>query len=160
MPDKPSKTTARKMALTPVAPVDSDNHVRLLQAVADPVRWGILRELAAGEPLPVQELAARLGRDANLISKHLRVLRETGAVSVSPSPDGDGRKQCYAVPPAFRRVDEAGRPMLDYGVCALRVFADQPPAPTPAVSSIPAVSPPAAPPTTVGLNPEQSDWID
>ncbi len=108
----------------------------------------------------MQELAARRGRDANLVSKHLRVLREADAVSVLPSPDGDGRKQCYAIPPAVRRLDEAGRPMLDYGVCALRVFADRPPVPTPAVSSIPAASPPAAPPTTVGLNPEQPDWID
>ncbi len=155
MSHKPSKTAGAK-----ATSADLTDQVRLLQAVADPVRWAILRELAAGEPLPVQKLAARLGRDANLISKHLRVLREADAVSVLPSPDGDGRKQCYAIPATFQRVDEAGRPMLDYGVCALRVFADRPPASTPAVSSLPAASPPAARPTTVGLNTEQPDWID
>jgi len=54
------------------------------------------------------------------VSKHLRVLRDAGALVVVAAPDGDGRKQHHAVPERFRRTDDAGRPVIDYGVCVLR----------------------------------------
>ena len=93
---------------------------KLLQAVSEPVRWAVLRDLASGQALTVAELAARQGRWPDLMSKHLRVLRDAGVVVVVPAPDGDARKQCQSVPATFRRLDEAGKPMLDFGVCALR----------------------------------------
>jgi DNA-binding transcriptional ArsR family regulator len=92
----------------------------LIWALSDPARWAVLRELAAGKSCSVLELSAVVKRSPDLMSKHLKVLREAGAVMVVAAPDGDGRKSHYTVPERFRRTDEAGRPMIDYGVCALR----------------------------------------
>jgi predicted ArsR family transcriptional regulator len=89
-------------------------------AIADGVRWAVLRELASGQPLSVQDLGARLRRDPNLISKHLRVLRAAGAVVEVQAAGLDGRKTFHTVPEIYRRTDAAGRPMIDYGSCALR----------------------------------------
>ena len=91
----------------------------MLQAVGDPVRWSILRELASGTSLSVQELRARVGGKQSQMSKHLVVLRAAGALVPTTAPDGDGRKAYHVVPENSRRT-EAGRPVLDYGVCVLR----------------------------------------
>ena len=96
------------------------NPAALVRALGDPVRWAVVRELAAGQPLPVGVLVTRLKRTKSAVSKQLRALREAGAVAAVPVPQADGRQQYYTVPAAFRRLDEAGRPMVDYGVCALR----------------------------------------
>lgn len=50
------------------------------EVLAEPNRRLILDLLAQGE-LPVGELVARLGMSQPLVSKHLRVLRESGLVS-------------------------------------------------------------------------------
>jgi DNA-binding transcriptional ArsR family regulator len=59
-------------------------------AVAEPRRRQILDVLADGEQ-PVHELVARLGLAQPQVSKHLRVLREVGAVAVRE----DGRRRLY-----------------------------------------------------------------
>jgi DNA-binding transcriptional ArsR family regulator len=59
-------------------------------AVAEPQRRRILDLLADGE-LAVNELVARLGLTQPQVSKHLRVLREVGAVAVRD----DGRRRLY-----------------------------------------------------------------
>jgi DNA-binding transcriptional ArsR family regulator len=59
-------------------------------AVAEPRRRQILDVLADGEH-PVNELARRLGLAQPQLSKHLRVLREVGAVDVRE----DGRRRLY-----------------------------------------------------------------
>lgn len=105
---------------TPARPGFSANPSRLLLAAADPARWLVLRELVRGRALSLQELAAVAGRTPNQMGKHLAVLRAAGLVQAVPSPDGDGRKQCHAVPEGFRRTDAEGRLMLDFGVCLLR----------------------------------------
>ena len=61
-------------------------------AVAEPRRRQILDALAGGE-LPVNELVARLGLTQPQVSKHLRVLREVGAVEVRD----DGRRRLYRI---------------------------------------------------------------
>ena len=61
-------------------------------AVAEPRRRQILDLLAQGE-LPVGELVERLGLAQPQVSKHLRVLREVGAVHVRE----DGRQRLYRV---------------------------------------------------------------
>ena len=110
------------VAQTPqsVPPQFASNPVKLLAAIADPVRWAVMRELAGGESLSVLELAGRLRKDSNLVSKHLRWLREAGAVAVVTLPGVDGRKSSHAVPAAFLRKDANGKPEIDYGVCVLR----------------------------------------
>jgi DNA-binding transcriptional ArsR family regulator len=59
-------------------------------AVAEPQRRRILDLLAGGE-LAVNELVARLELTQPQVSKHLRVLREVGAVAVRD----DGRRRLY-----------------------------------------------------------------
>lgn len=96
------------------------NPTKLLQAVSDPSRWKVLKALASGNSLTVLDLAGEACRSHNQMSKHLRVLREAGALVIVDSPDGDGRKAHHSVPQKFRRVDESGKPVIDYGVCVLR----------------------------------------
>lgn len=59
-------------------------------AVAEPRRRQILDVLAAGER-SVNDLVVRLGLAQPQVSKHLRVLREVGAVAVRE----DGRRRVY-----------------------------------------------------------------
>jgi DNA-binding transcriptional ArsR family regulator len=59
-------------------------------AVAEPRRREILDLLAGGER-PVGDLVRRLGVSQPLVSKHLRVLREVGAVDVRD----EGRRRLY-----------------------------------------------------------------
>jgi DNA-binding transcriptional ArsR family regulator len=61
-------------------------------AVAEPRRRQILDALAAGE-LPVNDIVERVGIAQPQVSKHLRVLREVGAVGVRE----DGRRRLYSV---------------------------------------------------------------
>ena len=59
-------------------------------AVAEPRRRQILDVLASGER-PVNDLVRTLGLAQPQVSKHLRVLREVGAVAVRE----DGRRRLY-----------------------------------------------------------------
>lgn len=54
----------------------------LLGAVADPVRWTVLRRLSAGQAC-VCDLQAEVPVALNLLSYHLKVLREAGLVTTS-----------------------------------------------------------------------------
>lgn len=51
-----------------------------MSTVADPVRWTVLRRLAKGEAC-VCELQESVPIAGNLLSYHLRVLREAGLVT-------------------------------------------------------------------------------
>ena len=64
----------------------------VFNAVAEPRRRDILDALAAGER-PVNDLVQALGLAQPQVSKHLRVLREAGAVEVRD----DGRRRLYRV---------------------------------------------------------------
>jgi DNA-binding transcriptional ArsR family regulator len=72
-------------------------------AVAEPRRRRILDELAGGER-PVNDLVRALGLAQPQVSKHLRVLREVGAVEVR----GAGRQRLY------RLNGRALRPIHDW----------------------------------------------
>jgi DNA-binding transcriptional ArsR family regulator len=61
-------------------------------AVAEPRRRQILDALAGGER-PVNDLVRRLGLAQPQVSKHLRVLREVGAVDVRD----EGRQRLYSL---------------------------------------------------------------
>lgn len=65
------------MAVEPVA-VESAG---LLAAVSDPVRWRLLARLTDGIPTCVCDLQAFTGIASNLLSYHLKVLREAGLVT-------------------------------------------------------------------------------
>jgi DNA-binding transcriptional ArsR family regulator len=72
-------------------------------AVAEPRRRQILDALAGGER-PVGDLVDELRLPQPQVSKHLRVLREVGAVEVR----GDGRRRLY------RLNGEALKPIHDW----------------------------------------------
>jgi DNA-binding transcriptional ArsR family regulator len=64
----------------------------VFNAVAEPRRREILGVLAGGER-PVNDLVSQLGLAQPQVSKHLRVLREVGAVNVRD----DGRRRLYSL---------------------------------------------------------------
>jgi DNA-binding transcriptional ArsR family regulator len=71
-------------------------------AVAEPRRRAILDVLAGGER-PVNDLVRELGVAQPQVSKHLRVLREVGAVDVR----GQGRQRLYSLNgPALKPIHD------------------------------------------------------
>lgn len=56
--------------------------VSLLSAVSDPVRWTVLRHLTSGQAC-VCDLQAVVEVAPNLLSYHLKVLRDAGLVTTS-----------------------------------------------------------------------------
>src|SRR5215207_10808235 len=71
-------------------------------AVAEPRRRLILDVLAGGER-PVNDLVSELGLAQPQVSKHLRVLREVGAVDVRE----DGRQRLYRLNgPALKPIHD------------------------------------------------------
>jgi DNA-binding transcriptional ArsR family regulator len=68
--------------------------VSTMEVVADASRRRILDELRDGEQ-PVNTLVERLTMSQPAVSKHLRVLREAGLVTVRP----DGQRRLYRVRP-------------------------------------------------------------
>ena len=54
----------------------------VLQAVADPIRWAVLSTLAEA-PRCVCKLQEQIAIAGNLLSYHLKVLREAGLVTTS-----------------------------------------------------------------------------
>lgn len=62
-------------------------------AAGHPVRWRLLTDLAEGD-LRVRELVERTGEAQNVVSYHLRLLRDCGLVTARRS-DADGRDSYY-----------------------------------------------------------------
>jgi ArsR family transcriptional regulator len=87
--------------------------VAVLQAVADPVRWAVLTMLAA-EPRCVCKLQEQIPIAGNLLSYHLKMLRETGLVTTSRR----GRWVDYALAPDAQERMSAALPGAGLGVTA------------------------------------------
>jgi DNA-binding transcriptional ArsR family regulator len=68
-----------------------------LTALADNTRRGAIEALGDG-PLSAGELATRLDVTPAALSRHLRVLRQAGLVSVALD-DADSRRHVYSVQP-------------------------------------------------------------
>jgi DNA-binding transcriptional ArsR family regulator len=83
-------------------------------AVAEPRRRQILDLLAGGER-PVNDLVRLLGLAQPQVSKHLRVLRQVGAVDVR----GDGRRRLY------RLNGQALKPIHDWVSSYERTWSDR-----------------------------------
>lgn len=102
------------LANTPGPPAEPETiklkHLSRLLHV--PARWRILRELAKGEALPVNELARRVNCRAATVSKHMALLKVAGVVKV-----GYGR--CYKLSSGVS-VEPGGR-RLDLGHCILKL---------------------------------------
>jgi DNA-binding MarR family transcriptional regulator len=91
----------------------------LLQALGNPLRWDVLRRLANDGPQSVTDLGAKTGCRQTSMSRHLALLWKVGAVVAVTPPDGDTRKQFYAIPPGRLRAVADGK-AIDYGACVLR----------------------------------------
>ena len=70
-------------------------HADVFRAIADPTRRAILDRLRAG-PAPVNALAEDFAQTRPAISKHLRILRESGLVTETRH----GRERLYELKPA------------------------------------------------------------
>jgi DNA-binding transcriptional ArsR family regulator len=92
---------------SPTLPLD-----RVLAVISNSTRWRLLRELASGDQLMVLELAERCKISADLVSKHLAILRNAGIVL-------QGRNRLYQIAPQFL-TDKTER-ILDFGYCLLRM---------------------------------------
>ncbi|MBL9154327.1 MAG: helix-turn-helix transcriptional regulator [Verrucomicrobiales bacterium] len=82
-----------------------------VKAIGDPLRLRILRELGSGDRLMVTEIAGRLRVSANLVSKHLAVLRRVGLVDI--------RQRLYGMPRHV--IVDGDRQTLDLGFCVLKL---------------------------------------
>ena len=71
-----------------------DTYARVFQALADPTRRAILRELRGG-PLAVGRLSDRLPVSRPAVSQHLAVLRRASLVA----EQRDGTRRLYTVRP-------------------------------------------------------------
>jgi protein-tyrosine-phosphatase/DNA-binding transcriptional ArsR family regulator len=69
--------------------------LEFLQLLADPLRWQLVQELARSDRR-VNELTDLAGKPQNLVSYHLRALRDAGLVSSHRSA-ADGRDSYYRV---------------------------------------------------------------
>lgn len=82
-----------------------EQRIELLQALADPVRWAVLEELGAATHC-VCDLRERIPVPANLLSYHLKVLRDAGLVTASRR----GRWIDYTLADDARRRMQAALP--------------------------------------------------
>jgi len=78
----------------------------VFQMLADPTRRRIVETLLSGEQ-QVADVVAKAGIHQSGVSRHLRILHESGFVSVRP----DGARRLYALRPApFKQLDGWLRP--------------------------------------------------
>jgi DNA-binding transcriptional ArsR family regulator len=105
----PPADSAPGSAAAPAAALPFD---RLLTAISERTRWRILRELIAGEALPVSELARRLGAPATNISKHAQLLQRCGVLE-------RGYGMLYRIAPRFAVPGEPAT--LDFGAALIRL---------------------------------------
>jgi DNA-binding transcriptional ArsR family regulator len=88
---------------------DSGDVTRVLQALADPTRLGVVQLLSTG-PRRAGEIAEASGLSAPAMSKHLRVLLQAGVVT-DERPSEDARLRVFRLRPE--------------SVVALRAWLDQ-----------------------------------
>lgn len=110
-------------------PTTSSAPPELFQLAGHPVRWRLLRELARSDRT-VHELTARVGEAQNLVSYHLRKLRDAGLVAARRSAF-DGRDSYYTVDLArtedlLSRSARALHPGLDRAAAAPATVASGP----------------------------------
>ncbi len=83
--------------------------VTVLAALAHDIRWEALRMMAGGASIHATQRAAKFGRDVDGIGKHLRVLKDSGAVDWRAG--ADARHTLYFIPERFLPQES----IVDYG---------------------------------------------
>jgi len=87
---------------------------RLITALSHRTRWKMLKELCAGEPRTIDEMAKASGCTYDNASKHLATLRWAGLIV-------RGRGRLYQM--AKEYLPTPGQPVVDFGHCLLRLDA-------------------------------------
>ncbi|HXE42264.1 MAG TPA: hypothetical protein VN516_04485 [Candidatus Baltobacteraceae bacterium] len=90
------------------------NPTDIFSALSNDIRWQAMKLMADGTKIRATDLAAAVKRDFDNCSKHLTILRESGAVDWVYGEDR--RMLFYFIPEKFRT--EPG--VVDYGFCQLR----------------------------------------
>jgi DNA-binding transcriptional ArsR family regulator len=102
-------------------PTPADPIATLAQLLNHPARWRIFHALAAGEALPVKEVARRVGKPVTNVSKYLIDMRKAGYLEKAYGVT-------YRLAPAYLPAPGSG--VIDLGPCLLKI--PQSPAPPPA----------------------------
>ena len=90
------------------------------EAIAEPNRRAILTLLRAGE-LPAGDLVEATGLSQPGVSKHLKLLREAGLVSVRP----DGQRRLYRLEPQnLTALDDWIKPFRQFWASRLDALAE------------------------------------
>lgn len=92
---------------------NSNSCTPFLKALADAHRWEFVRILLAG-PRTVTSLAEETGMSQYNVSKHLKVLRETGIAESRR----DGKFVHYQITPSFQSRVSADENSLHLGCCS------------------------------------------
>jgi predicted transcriptional regulator len=87
---------------------------RLVAGLRHRNRWKMLKELSAGEPRTITELAKAAGCSYDNAAKHLAELFRARLVA-------RGRGRVYEIPKQYLPLP--GQPVVDYGHCLLRLDA-------------------------------------
>jgi DNA-binding transcriptional ArsR family regulator len=104
----------------PSTPTTCFNPDSVFSVLSDATRRHILCQLASGATLGATELAIGTGRSANLVNKHLMLMRDAGLVTAVESPvRGDRRRSLFTLVPTIRPAPGARE--LDLGCCVLRL---------------------------------------
>lgn len=82
--------------------MSSESDIEVLRALAHPVRWGILRQLAAEPGTCACDFTGLFEVSQPTVSAHLKVLRKAGLVT----PERNGTTICYRLVPG--RLAAAG----------------------------------------------------
>lgn len=99
--------TAKTTSIEPLPDLE-----RLVSAIGHTRRWKMLKELTAGEPRTIEEMAKVGGCSYDNASKHLAMLRRAGLVV-------QGRGRLYQL--AGQYLPKPGEPVVDFGHCVLRL---------------------------------------
>ncbi|MBL9116099.1 MAG: helix-turn-helix transcriptional regulator [Verrucomicrobiaceae bacterium] len=92
-----------------------------IMAMADPMRFAVLKELADGSYPPVIQLAKKLGCHPDQMGRHLQRMKKAGLlIRVRPTGDPDMRSKHYQIPSQYRQTLPDGVRVLDYGTVVLR----------------------------------------
>lgn len=98
--------------------------LEVLNAITDPMRYAVLRELADGSHPPVITLAKKLGCHPDQMGRHLQRMKKAGLlIRVNPGDEADQRAKYYQIPAAFRSSQPDGTRVLDFGSVVLRFTA-------------------------------------
>jgi DNA-binding transcriptional ArsR family regulator len=105
---------------TAPAPLRAGPPSEVFKALGNATRLAMIGHLATRGTLCVKDSVPLMRMRQDNVCLHLGVLRRAGLVEPVPPPDGDRRKSCYRLVPAFL-VPRNGLLELDCGACVVRL---------------------------------------